>query len=304
MLGCTAFTLCALLAVPTARYGMRPVAMAGLSTAVCLLCEAAANLLSSGSPALSDGSAAVTGLICALMMPLNAPLWLPCAAGAFGILIAKAPFGGFGKNPFNPAAAGMAFASVCWPNLVYTYFDPAKKYSLPVFGDCVYTQGQSAAAVLKDGLKPATFPLELLWGDLPGALGTGTALVIGAGALMLFFTRSAHWEGTAGFLACAALLAALFPRIACSPLVSLKYELLTGSILFASVFLISEPVTSPRSAPGRFVYGAAAGALTMAFRRFGSFEQGACFAVLLANVLSPMIDDLTFRIRGWGGERT
>lgn len=302
MLGCTVFALCALLAVPAVRYGTRPLAMAAFSVLTCLLCEALANWSRFGTPALTDSSAAVTGLVCTMLVPLNAPLWLPCAAGAFGILIAKAPFGGFGRNPFNPSAAGAAFVSVCWPALMYTYFDPAEKYDLPAFGSCVFTAGESPAAVLKEGLKPSELPFDLLWGEHAGPLGTGAALVIGAAALFLFVTRSAHWEGTAGFLAAAALLAALFPRIACSALVSLKYELLSGSLFFASVFLVSDPVTAPRSRTGRLLYGALAGALTMAFRRYGGYEQGAGFAVLLANAFSPMIDSAAFRLRGWGGE--
>jgi electron transport complex protein RnfD len=302
MLGSTAFALCALFAVSAARYGMRPLVMAGLSVLTCLLCEAAAGLLRFGTPALTDGSAAVTGLVCAALVPLNAPLWLPCAAGAFGVLIAKEPFGGFGRNPFNPAAAGAAFVSVCWPKLMFTYFSPEQKYSLPAFGSCVFTAGTSPAAALREGLKPRELPFDLLWGEHAGPLGTGAALVIAAAALLLVATRSAHWQGTAGFLAAAALLAALFPRIACSALVSLKYEMLSGSLFFASVFLVSDPVTAPHSRTGRLLYGALAGALTMAFRRFGGYEQGACFAVLLANAVSPVIDDAVFRFRGWGGE--
>ncbi len=122
-------------------------------------------------------------MICALLMPLNAPLWLPCAAGAFAVLIAKAPFGSFGRTPFNPAAAGVAFASLCWPELVFTFFDPAQPHSLPPFGACTFHAGESAAAVLKDGLKPDILPLDLLWGEAAGPLGTGAALVIAAGAL-------------------------------------------------------------------------------------------------------------------------
>ncbi len=302
MLGAVFFALCALLVVPTVRYGPRPLTMACASVLTCLVCEALVGLFRAGSFGVADLSSAVTGMVCALLMPLNAPLWLPCAAGAFAILLAKAPFGFFGRTPFNPAAAGVAFASLCWPDLVFTFFDPAQPHVLPPFGACSFQTGESAAAVLKNGLKPDILPLDMLWGGAAGPLGTGAALVIAAGALMLFLTRSAHWEPTVFFLGAAALLAALFPRIACSPLTSVKYELLSGSLFFCAVFMVSNPVNEPRTAAGRCVYGALAGALLMAFRHFGIYEQGAAFAVLMADAAAPLIDSADGRLRGWEGK--
>lgn len=293
------FALCSLLVIPTVRYGFRPLTMAGAAVLTCLICEVLANLIHTGGFALSDPSFVVTGLVIALLMPLNAPLWLPCAAGAFAILVAKAPFGSFGRTPFNPAAAGAAFAALCWPNVMFTYFDPAEPFNLPAFADCTYRVGQSAAATLKNGLKPDILPLDMLWGELVGPLGTGAVLVVSACALLLFLSRAAHWETTVCFLAAAALLAAFFPRIACSPLTSVKYELLSGSLLFCGVFMVSDPVTSPHTALGRAVCGAFAGAALMAFRWFGTSEQGAFFAVLLANAASPLIDQAIGRVKGW-----
>lgn len=299
MLRTVLFALCALLVIPTVRYGIRPLTMAGVSVLTCLVCEILANLLCTGGFSVTDPSFAVTGLVLALLMPLNAPLWLPCAAGAFAVLVAKAPFGSFGRNPFNPAAAGAAFAALCWPGLMFTYFDPSEPFRLPAFADCTFRTGVSAAATLKNGLKPDILPLDMLWGEAAGPLGTGAALVVGACALLLLFSRAAHWQAPVCFLAVCALLAALFPRIACSPLTSVKYELLSGSLLFGGVFLVSDPVPAPYTASGKGIYGAFAGAALMAFRHFGVCEQGAWFAVLLANAASPLIDRAVFRVRGW-----
>lgn len=299
MLGWTLFGLFILLVVPTVRYGPRPVTMACAAMLTCLLCELLANLLRTGRFFLTDSSPLVTGMVCVMLMPLNAPLWLPCAAGAFAILIAKAPFGPFGRTPFNPAAAGVAFTALCWPDLMFTYFDPSQPYVLPALGSCVFREGQSAAAVLKDGLKPDILPLDLLWNPIAGPLASGLALVVAAGALLLFLSGSAHWEPTAFFLGAAALLAALFPRIACSPLTSVKYELLSGSLLFCAVFMVSNPVCEPRSRAGRCIYGALAGALLMVFRYFGQYEQGAVFAVLAADAASPLLSAAVGHLRGW-----
>lgn len=301
MLGWTLFALLALLIVPVMRYGMRPVAMACAAMLTCIACEFFVNLLAAEKPGLTDPSPLVTGMVCTMLMPLNAPLWLPCAAGAFAILLAKAPFGPFGRTPFNPAAAGIAFASLCWPGLMFTYFDPAQPHSLPAFGTCTFLSGQSSAAVLKSGLKPDILPLNMLWGESAGPLTTGIALVVAAGGVLLVLSRSAHWEPMVFFLGAAALLASLFPRIACSPLTSVKYELLSGSVLFCAVFMVSNPVSAPRTRVGRCVYGALAGAFVMLFRYFGQFEQGAAFAVLAADAASPLISAAIARLRGWEG---
>ena len=302
MLGSVFFALCTLLVVPTVRYGPRPLTMCLVSVLTCLVCEAFATLFRTGNLSVADPSFAMTGMVCSLLLPLNAPLWLPCAAGAFAVLVVKAPFGPFGRTPFNPAAAGVAFASLCWPDLVFTFFDPAQPYVLPPFGACAFHAGDSAAAVLKDGLKPDILPLDMLWGKAAGPLGTGAALVITACALFLFLSRAAHWEPTVFFLGAAALLAALFPRIACSPLTSVKYELLSGSLFFCAVFLVSNPASMPRTSVGRCIYGALSGSLLMAFRYFGGYEQGAVFAVLAADAAAPLIDTAAGRIRGWGGK--
>ena len=296
------FALALLLILPVFRFGFRPLVMAALTAAVCAVAELLFNLIQTRNTGLSDCSPMVTGFIIVMLMPVNAPMWLPCAAGLFAIVVAKAPFGSTGRNPFNPAAAGMAFATVCWPELVFSYCDPTSVKNLPLFADCSVPAVVSPDAVLKSGLKPQIVPFDMLWGVFPGPLGTTAVLVVAACGLYLFFKRTARWEITAFFLIAAALIAAFFPRIACSPLTSVKYELLSGSLLFCSVFLVTDPVTSPHTTVGRCLYGAIAGAMVMVFRAVGAYQQGAVFAVLIANAVAPLIDDLVFRARGWGGE--
>lgn len=295
------FALTLLLALPVVRYGPRPAVAAALTVLVCVLCELLFTLMQTKTTGLSDGSAAVTGMVVALLLPVNAPLWLPCAAGAFAIAAAKAPFGSTGRNPFNPAAAGLAFAAVCWPQLVFSYAATGSD-PLPLFGDCAVQTAPSPAAVLKQGLPPNILPFEMLWGNFAGPAGATAVLVVAACGLYLFCKRVAQWEITACFLLAVIVIAALFPRAVFDPLSSVKYELLSGSVLFCSVFMVTDPVTSPHTTAARCVYGLLSGALVMAFRWFGAYEQGAVFAVLLSNAAAPVLDDLVFRFRGWGGE--
>ncbi|MCY1714980.1 RnfABCDGE type electron transport complex subunit D [Caproiciproducens galactitolivorans] len=298
----TLIALAFLLILPVVRYGVRPLVMAGMTLLVCALCEIAWSLLQSRSINASDCSSMVTGLVIVLLMPLNAPMWLPCAAAAFAILVAKKPFGSTGHTPFNPAAAGVAFATLLWPQQMFAYFNPSAHEALPAFADCNVGTVPSPAAVLKNGLKPDILPMDMLWGVFAGPVGTTGILVVCACGLYLFLKRTANWEITACCLLGAALMAALWPRIACIPLTSVKYELMSGSLLFCAVFMLTDPVTSPRTWLGRVIYGFFAGVLIMLFRRYGAYEQGAAFAILIANAAVPHINSLVCGDRRWGEE--
>lgn len=294
--------LLALLIVPIVKYGFRPLIVAGASVLTAAVCHVIFCLVRRKNISVTEISPLVTGLMIPMLLPLNTSIWLPCAASAFAVFVVREPFGGFGRNPFNPAAAGVAFASLCWPTQVFTYFDPTRSASFPLFGDGTFDIASSPSAVLKEGFKPDVLPLNMLWGNIPGPLGSTAILVVGACGILLFLSRTAKPEATICFLGAAALIAAMFPRILCSPLTSVKYELLSGSLFFSSVFMVTDPVTSPRTFPGRCLYGAFAGAMTMAFRWFGAFEQGACFALLTANAAAPIMDTIVFWFRGWEGK--
>lgn len=295
------FALALLLVLPVVRYGPRPAATALVTAFVCMATELLFTLIQTKTTGLNDSSAMVTGAIIALLSPVNVPLWLPCTAGVFAIAVAKGPFGSTGRNPFNPAAAGLAFAIICWPQQMFSYAAPESQV-LPVFGDAAVQTVSSPAAVLKGGLPPRILPFEMLWGNFAGPVGATAVLVVAACGLYLFARRIAHWEITVCFLLAVVAIALLFPRAVFDPLSSVKYELLSGSVLFCSVFMVTDPVTSPHTTAARCVYGLLSGALVMAFRWFGAFEQGAVFAVLISNAVAPILDDLVFRIRGWGGE--
>lgn len=268
-----------LLPLPTVYFGTHVLWVAFASVASCFVSELVACMLMKRQVDISELSSVVIGLTIAMLMPPLAPLWLPVAAGAFAVLVARAPFGFTGNNPFQPAAAGVAFVAVFWPGILFSYPQP------------------SAAALLKSGLKPEVIPSEMLWGSGGGAIGTTAALVLAAVAVYLFVKRAVNWRITLFFLAAAALAALLFPRIMVSPLTSLKYEMLSGSLLFCSVFLITDPVTAPRTRIGSAVYGALAGVLVMLMRRYGAFEQAACFAVLLMNAGAPVIDSFVIAVK-------
>ncbi len=289
-------------------YGWRPVLLTALSILSATFCEMIANAARHEQPTVFDGTAMVTGTIIGLLMSPITAYWVPVLASAFAIIVAKVPFGGVGRNPFNPAAAGVALVTQCFPTRVFTYPDAAAGVSLPIgtLPEGFITR-LSPAAELASGAGSSFQISDVLWGELTGPIGATAILVLIAAAVFLFLRRTTSPLITLPYLLVCALMALFFPRGGESqPLYSVMVELCSGYLLFAGVFMLTDPVTSPRYAPARVVYGALAGILVMLLRYFGRFEEGACFAVLLMNAFAAPIDRGCWHlVRRWskGGKR-
>lgn len=277
-------------------FGVRALLVCGVSVAAAMLFEYLGCLVARKPSTLSDGTAAVTGLIIGLLMPASVPLFVAIAADAFAILLVKIPFGGSGRNLFNPAAAGVAFVTQCFSHHVFAY--PAKGTAIPltVFNTDV-TLSSSPAGLLKTGGSTAFSSVDLLVGQVTGAIGTVAILVLCAGAVYLFARRAAAPLLTISCLATCAVIAALCPRAAdVTWYQSILFELCSGYLVFGAVFMLNDPVTSPRHPLAHVFYGVMVGALTMLLRHIGRFEEGFCFALLLCNTLSNVCDRAAWRL--------
>ncbi len=280
-------------------FGIRPVTVMLVSIGAAIGFELLACLLMRRRPSLLDGTAAVTGgLIGAVMSPI-APLWLPVVAAGFAILVVKMPFGGNGRNLFNPAAGGLAFVTVCFPEQMFLFPDPGR----PLDDLSAVITAKSPAALLQSGGESFYTLPNMLLGNFPGPIGAVAIAILAACALYLFSRRSASPLITLPYLAVCALGAFFFPRVGNTWSSSLMLELCSGYLLFAGIFLLNDPVTAPRHWLARILYGALAGALVMCLRHFGQYEEGCCFAVLLINLFATVLDRgcwlLTHRLRRW-----
>lgn len=272
------------------HYGVRPLLLVLTGIVSALLVELLCSVAAHRRPTWGDGTAAVTGaLIGAMMSPLS-PFWVPVMGAAFAIGVAKMPFGGVGRNIFNPAAAGLAFCTICFPTRLFTYPDPSQNAALPLFDTSSVITAVSPTAQLNAGGSTSVGWLSLLSGDFPGPIGAAGVLILVAAAVYLCVRRSASPCIILPYLVVCAVGAALFPRAAVTAAVSVQLELCTGLLLFAGVFLLSDPVTAPRFWLARVVYGALAGALVILLRHYGRFECCEFFAVLLVNSFSPLLD--------------
>lgn len=276
-------------------YGGRPVILVLIGMVSAVVCECICCLFMRRVPSVLDGTAAVTGCLIGMLMSPMSPYWLPAVAAAFAILVAKMPFGGTGRNLFNPAAAGIALVTLCFSTQLFTYPDPSLNAPLPL-GDLSDTiTAVSPATQLSTGGTTVYGWNTMLLGDFPGPIGATTIAVLAGCALYLFTRHTASPLITLPYLAVCCLCAVCFPRVAGGADNSIMLELCSGYLLFCGVFLLTDPVTAPRYWLSRIVYGALAGLLVMLLRYFGRFEEGACFAVLLMNAFAPVIDRWCWR---------
>jgi len=226
-----------------------------------------------------DGSAVLTGLLLAFTLPPTVSLWIPAVGAAFGVIVAKHLFGGLGYNIFNPALAGRAFLLAAWPGPMTAWQDPV------VWGAARAVDAVSSATPLGAlELRGVATPLlDLVLGTTGGSLGETSALALLLGAAYLFYKRTITWHAPVGFFITMIAMSLMHGH---DPL----FHLFAGSAMLGAFFMATDPVTSPVSPAGRIIFGCGIGLITMLIRLHGAYPEGVCYAILIMNSLSPLID--------------
>ncbi len=258
------------------------VAVTGVLTA--LVCDFGAKAILGKTFHLRDFSNIFIGLAIAVMLPAGIPLYVPAAAAAFAVIAVKIPFGGALHSPFVPSAAGFAFISICFKDLVFDY---------SVASETKLLGAKSLGSMLLKGQSvyvSAANIFDILAGNVAGPMGTGCGILMLACCVYLFVRRKTALLATLGFVAACTVFAVVSPRINASALTSVVLELSAGSLMFAGVFLLTDHATLPQNGINRVIYGAVCGVICMAMRGAGVFEEPVCFAILLANGFRPVLD--------------
>ncbi len=236
----------------------------------------------------ADLSTLCSSIMIALMMPADIPVYIPAFACGFAVAVIKIPFGGGMKAPFVPAASGFAFVAVCFKDAVFNY-TAGRDYMYSSSLASMLAQGRSMKITLAN-------LMDILIGNIRGPMGTGCIIVFFACMIFLLIRRREALISTAGFLVTCIVFAIIFPRTEGSILSSVVLELSAGSLLFASVFLLTDYSTLPEYKRDKLAYGVFCGIICMVMRRLAAFEEPVCFAVLLANAFSPLLDIFTKRV--------
>lgn len=271
-------------------YGRRALAVIAVGVLSAVISDMIFCLFLKRKFLLKDLSNIFIGAAIAVMMPAGIPLYVPAVASIFAVVVAKVPFGGSLRAPFVPAASGFAFASVCFKEQIFDYaYNSADK---------MLGSGSIGSLLLKGSavhLNAVNF-FDIVSGNVAGPMGTGCGLLMIACGIVLLIRRKGALLAPIGFIGFCILWSALFPRVNASAVTSVVMEFSAGSLLFAAVFLLTDYSTQPQRYLTRIFYGAVCGFLCMLMRRVGTYEESVCFAILLANGFSPLINSAVKRL--------
>lgn len=269
-------------------FGWRALVVVAVSVLSCVLFELLAEMLAKRPITINDLSAAVTGVILALNLPATAPWWLIVIGAAVAILLVKQLFGGLGCNFLNPALAARAVLLASWPSRMTAF-------TLPVGLSGFASPDAVSGATVLSGAYDATM-LDLLIGKIPGSLGEVCKIAILFGLVFLLIKKVITWDVPVSFLGSFLLFAFLFGLAQneyASASEALLYPLkavLSGGVLFGAVFMATDYVTNPMTMKGRLIFGFGCGLLVAVIRFFGSYPEGVTYAILLMNIVTPLID--------------
>ena len=264
----------------TVIFGLRSLLVIAVCVASCVFFEALYNWITKKQQTVGDLSAAVTGLLLALNLPANAPIWQCVVGCAFAIVLVKCLFGGIGFNLVNPAITARVFMLVSFGSLAV----PA----MPKVVDAV--SGATPLVQIAEGGSPKL--IDLFLGTTGGAIGETCALALLIGFGYLLIRRVISWHIPVVFVGTVFLLSFFMEGFDAYRAFAL---ILSGGLLIGAIFMATDYVTSPATALGKVLFGAGAGLLTFMIRYFGVYPEGVSFAILFMNILNPYIEKLTAR---------
>ena len=258
-------------------FGLKALWIELISVACAVLAEYVWQKLMKKPLRVNDLSAAVTGLLLGLNMPANVPLWVPAIGSVFAIIIVKQLFGGVGHNFLNPALAARAVLLTSWPSHMTKALLP-----LRVLGASAASTGVDAVATATPLQVPAD-KMDLFLGNIPGAIGETCKAAILLGLIYLLVRRVISFEIPVVMLATVAILTW---ALGGNPLTAV----LSGGVLFGACFMATDYVTIPMLKRGHVIFAIGCGALVVLIRKFGNYPEGVTYAILLMNIVTPLID--------------
>lgn len=251
--------------------------LVGVSVAV--LSEALFQYIFKRKYTFKDGGAIVTGLLLALSVSPSTPLHILAISAAVGMIFGKHVFGGFPKNIFNPALFGRLFLVLAFPTAMTPWLSPVDMESTA-----------TPLRVLRDSGTASASIWNLFIGNVGGSIGEVSALLLLLGGAYLIRNKYANWRIPAAVLSTMAVVALLSGQ---NPL----FHLFSGSAILGAFFMATDPVTSPKSDQGRWIFGIGVGFLIMAMRLWGWVPEGTTFAIIGMNYLVPFINTEMTRLK-------
>ena len=241
---------------------------------------------------VTDLSAVVTGMILALNMPPEIPLWIPVLGGVFAIIVVKQLYGGLGQNFMNPALAARCFLLISFAGMM-------NNFTCGKIGFDAMTSATPLAAAKAGDI--TAYPLmDLFMGRIPGTLGEVSALALLLGGIYLIACKVISPRIPLIYMGTFAVFAFIFGEQSGHYVL---YELLSGGLIFGAFFMATDYVTSPLTTKGQVIYAVILGLFTGIFRIYGASAEGVSYAIILSNLLVPLIEKYTLpKAFGKGGK--
>ena len=276
------------------NFGMPALIMLVTTTVTAVLTEYIYEKLMHKKITINDFSAAVTGLLLGLNLPATAPCWMGALGSVFAILIVKQLFGGLGQNFMNPALGARCFLLISFTGQMTRF---------------VYdgTTGATPLAVLKEG--GTVDSMDMLIGTIPGTIGETSVIAIIAGAIFLILMGVIDLRIPGTYIVTFVIFVGIFGQFtkAGAGLFDPQYitaHLCGGGLMLGAWFMATDYVTSPITKKGQYVFGVLLGILTGLFRLFGGSAEGVSYAIIISNLIVPLIERVTLpKPFGKGGEK-
>ena len=253
---------------------------------------------------LLDGSGVLTGLLLGLTLPPGLPLWMAFLGGYVSIALGKVIWGGIGHNLFNPALLGRAFLLATFPIAMTTWVAPiADGGFFAVYSSNLAWPLMQAPAVdattaatplgLMKFQQEATPLAELAFGKIGGSLGETSGVLLILGGIYLYIRRDLDWRIPVSILLTVAVFSAVLLLFDAERFPTPLFSVFSGGLLLGAIYMATDPVSSPTTPRGTWIYGIGIGVLVILIRVFGGLPEGVMYAILLMNAATPLIDRYT-----------
>jgi Na+-translocating ferredoxin:NAD+ oxidoreductase subunit D len=233
---------------------------------------------------VNDGSAVLTGLLLSMNIPATVPWYMPLFGTVVAIAVAKHTMGGLGYNIFNPALVGRAVLLASWPVAMTTWPTMASKIdgvtSATPLGILKMQGYTKLVEIFGDKL---TMYKALFIGTESGSMGETSAFLLILGGVFLIYRGYINWQVPVFMIGTVGALTAAFGH---DPIM----HMMSGGLILGAFFMATDMVTIPITVKGQIVFAVGAGALTVLIRLLGGYPEGVCYAILLMNSLTPLID--------------
>lgn len=280
------------------NFGIRAAVLIAVCIATCLLSEYIWQKCMKLPLTVNDGSAVLTGLLLALNLTPTFPIWMAILGSIFAIIIVKQLFGGLGQNFMNPALGARCFLMVSFAGQMTSFAHDGITGATPLAIIKAGSRSDSIQKILASGdgkTQEATSLLKMFIGSTGGTIGETCAIALLIGAAYLLILKIISWRIPVCYIAVFAIFILLFGGRGFD-LTYLAAELCGGGLLLGAFFMATDYVTSPITPKGQIIFGVLLGLLTGVFRVFGASAEGVSYAIIICNLLVPLIERVTIPV--------